>query len=111
MRPGKGDESDPRRGSVYPDELCYLLANSACSHLSRVRQLRLDPAYSMDGKDDVCAKCGNIYPWAAGLDVYPCENCTAVYHWRCIPRGTPKPKKRPDGSFTWYCPECHLERL
>ena len=98
LRPQKGDESDERRGSVYPDELAYVLVNTASDHFAHVRTRVLDAAYSADGNSDKCVRCGGLQK--GGTKVWCCDNCPDVYHWQCIPRGTPKPIK----DSLWYCP-------
>ena len=109
LRPEKGDDADPRRGSVYPDELCYLLAWAANCHLAAVRQIPLDPAYTLDGHDESCAVCFNLTAGSSKRDLYGCDGCTSVFHYRCIPRGCPKPRRN---GFPWFCPEdaCQQKR-
>ena len=96
LRPCKGDESDETRGSVYLFELCYMISCAASGHLGRVRCLDLDPAYTLDGSRDSCEACGNS---RKGGKLHICTGCPAVFHWRCIPKGTAKPST----SAPWFC--------
>jgi len=107
LRPEKGDERvDEKRGSVYPDELCFLLSTAASRLLGRVRTIDLDPAYTADGTRDKCTGCGGRQ---RGGDVHTCEGCPDVWHYKCIPNGYPKPKN----TNPWFCPNaaCQQRRM
>ena len=101
IRPGKGEVGRADRGSIYPDGLCQMLIRAAQPVLATVRQLRLDPAMTHDGKDDACRSCNNQ---RRGGIVHTCDFCPSAYHWGCIPRGKPRPQKQP---VKWACPACH----
>ena len=81
-------------------ELCYLLVNAACDHLSKVRMQDLDVAMSLDGNRDKCAVCGNNSGKKHTVNVYRCDGCPDVYHWRCIPTGF----RKPNHGSSWFCP-------
>ena len=104
IRPGKGEEGDARRGSVYPDEVCTLLVTSKTDLFGQVRQLALDPANTADGNNDKCARCGNAL---AGGKTWNCDGCPDCYHRRCIPSGPGWTRPR-EGDPYWYCgkPDC-----
>lgn len=92
------------RGSIYPNLMCADLVKAAQLVLAKVREMPLDPAYTKDGNDDACAVCANL---RRGGTVHSCDECSNVYHWGCIPRGAPRPRKDAEG---WVCPECHAKR-
>ena len=105
LRPEKGDETvDEKRGSVYPDELCYLLSNAASDLLGRVRTIDLDPAFTSDGSREACTKCGNM---KKGGNLYRCDNCPDVWHYGCIPKGWRKPKQ---SEALWFCGNAACQR-
>ena len=107
LRPEKGDESDDRRGSVYPDELCYVLVNTSSDHLAHVRTLVLNAAYTADGNSDKCAGCGNLKKGIEKQDLHCCDGCADSYHRKCIPKGFPKPST--DRTKKWYCPNASCQ--
>lgn len=108
LRPEKNDKHVREdRGSVYPDAFCLNLVLEANRLMGIVRTLELDPAFTADGNHDKCTMCGNL---ARGGDVYACDGCPDVYHFKCIPAGCPKPVR--NQSEGWFCPasNCQAKR-
>ena len=100
IKPGKGEIGRADRGSIYPDGLCQMLIRAAQPVLATVRARPLDPAMTQDGSDDYCRICNNRFK---GGTVHLCGLCPSAYHWKCIPRGFPKPSKE---LAMWTCPDC-----
>ena len=127
VRPGRNDPGRADRGSIYPDELCQLLAGAMTRLFGVVRTLKLDAA-NTDGWEDACARCGNRASRSKGKfhDCWKCEKCPQVYCSGCIPhelrptqcdkckaqrkaqdKGKPFDDSRCDCP-DWICPECVL---
>ena len=86
VRPVKGQKGRPDRGSIYPDQLCFLLANAGSRLMGIVRTQELDPANTKDGNRDKCTRCGNL---KRGGIVHACDGCADAYHRRCISSSSP----------------------
>ena len=109
IRPDKDHKGLADRGSIYPDQLCALLASASFGLMGAVRTVPLDPAFSAEGSRDKCTWCGNRQP--GGGKTYLCSGCPDVWHRRCIPNGFSKPAACPCRgpecicpASTWYCP-------
>jgi len=104
-RPEGGQKGRADRGSIYSDDFCFLLTNAGAALFGQVRRLEEDLANG-DGWREQCTQCGNR---KKGGSLIKCDNCTDVYHFQCIPNGTPRPKK---GTSGWFCPNgaCQAKR-